>query len=111
MGEHLDRVGTSLGAAATAYNKAVGSLEARVLVTARRFAEMGVAAEPIEAPTQVEVAPRQLQSPEFTTATGESPAEVVSSGVGSPSPSPVQGDLDPAGQPPSRRPIVEKISP
>ena len=65
MGEHLGRVGASLGAAVTSYNRAVGSLESRVLVSARRFAEMGVTGEVLETPAQVEVAPRQLQAPEL----------------------------------------------
>ena len=42
LGDHMAGVGRSLTGAVTAYNKAVGSLEGRVLVTARRFAEMGV---------------------------------------------------------------------
>jgi DNA recombination protein RmuC len=65
MGEHLARVGTSLGGAVTAYNKAIGSLEARVLVTARRLGDLGVSADELAAPGQVEVAPRQLQAPEL----------------------------------------------
>ncbi len=65
MGDHLARVGTSLGSAVTAYNRAVGSLEARVLVSARRLGDLGISAEDLSAPGQVEVTPRQLQAPEL----------------------------------------------
>ncbi len=65
MGDHLAKVGTSLTGAVTAYNKAVGSIEARVLVTARRMAELGVSAAELGAPEQVEVAARALQAPEL----------------------------------------------
>jgi DNA recombination protein RmuC len=65
MGDHLAKVGTSLGASVTAYNRAIGSLEARVLVSARRLADLGVSGSEIPAPAQVEVAPRALQAPEL----------------------------------------------
>jgi DNA recombination protein RmuC len=65
MGDHLAKVGTSLGGAVTAYNKTVGSLEARVLVSARRLAELGVSGEPLSTPMQVEAAPRQVQASEL----------------------------------------------
>jgi DNA recombination protein RmuC len=65
MGAHFARVGTSLGNAVTAYNKAVGSLEARVMVSARKFADLGISAEELESPAQVELAPRQPQSPDL----------------------------------------------
>lgn len=38
--DHLSDVGKGLGGAIASYNKAVGSLETRVLVTARRFKEL-----------------------------------------------------------------------
>ena len=65
MGDHLSKLGNSLGGAVLAYNKAMGSLESRVLVSARRLAELGVSDEELEAPAQLEVAPRILQSPEL----------------------------------------------
>jgi DNA recombination protein RmuC len=65
MGDHLAKVGTSLGGAVTAYNKAIGSLEARVLVSARRLGDLGVSPEELATPDQVEVTPRQLQAPEL----------------------------------------------
>jgi DNA recombination protein RmuC len=65
MGSHLARLGASLGTAVSAYNRAVGSLESRVLVTARKFAELGISDDPLDPPEQVESTPRQLQSPEL----------------------------------------------
>lgn len=47
---HLTRLGRSLDSSVSSFNEAVGSLEARVLVTARRFEEMSLIATPIEAP-------------------------------------------------------------
>ena len=70
MAGHLDRVGRSLGASVAAYNQAMGSLEGRVLVSARRFAELGVTSEPLEAPRQVEAVPRSPAAPELTALDG-----------------------------------------
>ncbi len=58
MAGHFERVGRSLGASVTAYNQAMGSLEGRVLVSARRFAELGVTSETLAEPRQVETLPR-----------------------------------------------------
>ncbi|RKN28320.1 DNA recombination protein RmuC [Micromonospora musae] len=65
LGDHVSKLGTALGGAVTAYNRAVGSLEARVLVSARKLAELGVSDRELEAPAQVELAPRQPQAPEL----------------------------------------------
>ncbi len=45
-GNHLDKVGRSLSTAVGAYNSFVGSLETRVLVSARRLHELNVGADP-----------------------------------------------------------------
>jgi DNA recombination protein RmuC len=65
LGDHVGKLGGALGGAVTAYNKAVGSLEARVLVSARKLADLGVSGDQLETPAQVEVAPRQPQAPEL----------------------------------------------
>ena len=56
---HITSVGTGLDRAVESYNKAVGSLETRVLVSARKFAELGTVVaqdipelEPIETSTR-----------------------------------------------------------
>ncbi len=65
MSEHFGRVGSSLKGAVENYNKAVGSLESRVLVSARELRKLKVsdAANEIEGPAQVEVIPRALTEP------------------------------------------------
>ncbi len=68
LGDHFAGVGKGLNGAVAAYNKAVGSLEGRVLVTARRFADMGVIGtgeKDIAPPVTVDVSSRALQSPEL----------------------------------------------
>ncbi|MET8906806.1 DNA recombination protein RmuC [Micromonospora sp. NPDC004551] len=65
LGDHVGKLGGALSGAVTAYNRAVGSLEARVLVSARKLAELGVSDQELAAPAQVELAPRQPQAPEL----------------------------------------------
>jgi DNA recombination protein RmuC len=65
LGEHVSRLGSALGGAVTAYNSAVGSLESRVLVSARKLAELGVADHQLPTPPQVELAARQPQAQEL----------------------------------------------
>lgn len=65
LADHLSGVGRGLGRAVEEYNKAVGSLESRVLVAARRFKELGAAAgEELESPQLVDQTPRALARPD-----------------------------------------------
>ena len=59
---NLASVGKSLSSSVSSYNKAVGSLEARVLPSARKFEAMGVVASDAEltSPAQVESDARQV---------------------------------------------------
>src|SRR6202049_542625 len=58
---HITSVGTGLDRAVESYNKAVGSLETRVLVSARKFAELGaVVAEDIPELEPIETSARAL---------------------------------------------------
>ena len=65
LGTHFSKVGRSLSSAVQSYNQAVGSLEGRVLVTARKFNELGVVEQVLPEPEQVDHAPRTLTAPEF----------------------------------------------
>ncbi len=64
---HMGAVGKSLGAATTNYNKAVSSLENRVLVTARKFEELHAAPESksLDAPEALDVTSKILTAPEI----------------------------------------------
>jgi DNA recombination protein RmuC len=58
---HLGAVGKDLDRAVDSYNKAVGSLESRVLVSARRFPELGAASVlEMPEPAQIETTSRTL---------------------------------------------------
>jgi DNA recombination protein RmuC len=65
--EHWGRVGKNLGEAVGAYNRSVASMETRVLVSARKFRDLKVAAEDKEIAdlAPVEVLPREPQAPEL----------------------------------------------
>src|SRR5712672_2542006 len=74
LGQHVDRVGKALTSAVTAYNQTVGSLESRVLVSARRLAELGLVEDSQEAPRIVEETTRLLSAPELTASVVPAPA-------------------------------------
>ncbi|MHB1517743.1 MAG: DNA recombination protein RmuC [Acidimicrobiales bacterium] len=78
LGDHVAGVGKGLNSAVSAYNKAVGSLEQRVLVTARRFTTLGVVGsgedELALLPT-VDTATRVLQAAELVPLAGSSEME------------------------------------
>jgi DNA recombination protein RmuC len=82
LGRHVDKLGRSLTASVVAYNQAVGSLESRVLVTARRLSDLGVVAGDLPTPPAAQETTRPLSAPELVTALPEdSPAELAESAV------------------------------
>lgn len=62
MNSHFSRMGRSLNTAVDAYNRGIGSLESRVLVTARKFRDLGISPGQvdIEGIELVEKIPREL---------------------------------------------------
>jgi len=77
MAEYVAQVGIALKRAGTAYDDFVGSLDARVLVSARRFRDLGVSA-PKELPDipPVHLEMREPRAPELRVPTQESLIEV-----------------------------------
>jgi len=70
FGEHLGKLGKSLGSSVDSFNKAVGSLEQQILPAARRFPELGLRVqrdleviEPVDSLTRT---PRDETHPENT---------------------------------------------
>lgn len=66
LGQHFSKVGKGLQVATDSYNRAVGTLESRVLVTARKFDDLQVATSGTEIMPlmPVEQVPRGLQAAE-----------------------------------------------
>jgi DNA recombination protein RmuC len=69
FGEHLGKLGKSLGGSVEAYNRAVGSLEQQILPAARRFETLGLRVnrelEPMQPIDQLVRIPRAADSPEL----------------------------------------------
>ena len=75
--EYLVGIGKGLEKANEAFNSAVGSMETRVLVSARRFKELGAASGadiPVVEP--VDTTPRALSAPELAEGSTDGPRGV-----------------------------------
>jgi DNA recombination protein RmuC len=77
VGRHLDKLGRSLKTSVESYNSAVGSLESRVLVTARHFSDVADLNDELTAPRPVDEAPRPLTAIELLDAVAEPRPELV----------------------------------
>jgi len=78
LGRHVERLGKALTSTVGAYNQAVGSLESRVLVSARRLSQLGIVDADLPEPEAVTETARPLSAPEFLDS-----AELSSPGSGS----------------------------
>jgi DNA recombination protein RmuC len=86
LADHVQELRRALLRSVEAYNKMVGSLEGRVLVTGRRFKELGAASQgDIDELPLIDEVPRSLQAPDWS-----GPA----AGTGSDTADPVQGASD-----------------
>ncbi|MGV8846115.1 DNA recombination protein RmuC [Tessaracoccus sp.] len=65
MGEHFDKLGRSINSTVLNYNKAVGTLESRVMVSARKFKELQVSDKDLVHLTAVEGSTRDVVVPEM----------------------------------------------
>ncbi len=65
LGKHVDGLGKALTNAVTAYNRTVGSLENRVLVSARKLSEAGLTDAELEPPKLIEDTVRELSAPDL----------------------------------------------
>jgi DNA recombination protein RmuC len=78
LGKHVDGLGRALTKAVSAYNQTVGSLESRVLVSARRLNDLGVTDGDLLPLAPVEETARALSAPEFVAG---GPAEIESAEI------------------------------
>ncbi|MBA2359432.1 MAG: DNA recombination protein RmuC [Actinobacteria bacterium] len=77
MSEHFLRLGRRLDGAVEAYNETVGSLERRVLVTARRFPEHGAGSGgELDQLTPIDRSAQVLQAPELVAGPAKLPPEL-----------------------------------
>jgi DNA recombination protein RmuC len=90
LGRHVDSLGKALTNAVSAYNQSVGTLESRVLVSARKLNQLGLVEAGLEPPRLVEETTRALSAPELIA--GSSPELVAGSETGP------ERDGQPAGQ-------------
>ncbi|MDX6274143.1 MAG: recombination protein RmuC [Frankiales bacterium] len=77
FGDHMDKLGRALTSATGTYNKAVGSLERQVLVTARKLNDLEVVEGQLEPPLVIEEPVRTLSAPELLEAATPSRPQLV----------------------------------
>jgi DNA recombination protein RmuC len=65
LSRHMDKLGRSLTSSVAAYNATVGTLESRVLVSARKLSALGITDTELTAPGAVSDTARPLSAPEL----------------------------------------------
>jgi DNA recombination protein RmuC len=93
LGRHVDQLGRSLTRTVQAYNQTVGSLESRVLVSARRLSQLGVVDAELDPPVMVDEVARGLSAAEL--------AEPLDEPIGG-SPETIGGRPEPIASPGSK---------
>lgn len=76
LGGHLTRLGAALSSAVARYNESIGSLERKVLVSARRFSDLDVTTRSLTAPPPLDVPVRPLQATELLTGADPRPVDI-----------------------------------
>ncbi|MEV8630122.1 DNA recombination protein RmuC [Streptosporangium sp. NPDC051023] len=76
LGRNMETMGRSLSRAVESYNRTVGSLETRVLVSARKLNDLGLVDGELDSPQSVEDLPRALTSPELLGEEESSPSPI-----------------------------------
>jgi len=74
LGSVVDRLGRSLTGSVRSYNEMVGSLESRVMVTARKMGELQVSSGQMDAPKAIDGDIRTISAPELVDDATEIPA-------------------------------------
>jgi DNA anti-recombination protein RmuC len=82
MGKHIDGLGKALTSAVSSYNRTIGSLEGRVLVTARKLSQLGVVEAELTPPPPVEETVRALSAPDLIPEPGPELVAAPGSGHG-----------------------------
>ncbi|MBN1866291.1 DNA recombination protein RmuC [Candidatus Sumerlaeota bacterium] len=74
--KHFVGIQSGLNSAIESYNKAAASMEGRLLVTARKFKELGASTGPdLLSPPQIETVPRNLQAQDLSSTSSEEQKE------------------------------------
>jgi DNA recombination protein RmuC len=100
LGRHVDQLGRSLTKTVQAYNQTVGSLESRVLVSARRLSQLGVVDAELDPPVMVDEVARGLSAAELAEPISGVSEPIASAGSESVGESPEIGSPDPLLQTP-----------
>ncbi|MGH3447570.1 MAG: DNA recombination protein RmuC [Nocardioidaceae bacterium] len=82
VGSHLDKLGRSLSSSVGSYNKMVGSLETRVLVSARKMRDLHVVDTDLEQPRSLTDSPKPLTAPEIVATDDSEPASAIEGAPG-----------------------------
>ena len=83
LANHLSDLGKNMNGAVKAYDKAVGSLERNVLVTARKFRELGAGVgDEVESPQPIDKSTRMIQAVDIEEGESEKGSQDAPGGTG-----------------------------